>query len=348
MGQAESVRDVIVVSGACVVGTWLADLIQGIGSVSPGLEVHRADDDGLFPDIGRTEGARRVLLVTALSRRLTEIVASHNMVVISAQDDPVDSVRFIKVSHGMDFLQGLREQTRIATSNYVLAGNPLARIVARGTSETAHAVIRSVTNLTGAHLEHDEAERLLTRFGGPPDESWPLEKALEGGVQNYLRLDRLAEQISAEEATIVRGALSPLVLGVSNRKISNVIWPRTVFLSGDNPGNIAPQITDLTGSARILYYGPYLCLPPGTWNVGVNFTVSSSVKETPFRITVWCANEPIAKAWFRPSGGGVYEGSFSMRHVAADQSIEIHFMNDEGVIEGYVSFGEMTFTLVSW
>jgi hypothetical protein len=347
LGQADNVHDIIVVSGSCVVGSWLVDLIHAVASVSPSSVVHRADDDELFPDIGRMGGGKRVLLVTALNRRLMKIVAEGRAKALAVQDDPVDSVRFIRASNGSDFLEALREQTRIASSNYVLADNPYVHVIARGTADTAHAVIKSVIMFLCAEVETSDSDDLLIRFGGPLNASWSLERALEERGQNYVRLDHLANEVSVEEAMVVRGSLSPLVAGVFNHNISDVVWARTVFLAGDSPGSVAPQITDLTGSARILYYGPYLYLPPGSWNVRISFRVSASVNDTPFRITVWCDNEPIAKAWFRPSGGGVYEGSFGMRHVAPDQSIEIHFMNDEGVIEGHVSFGEMTFTLAS-
>ena len=72
--------------------------------------------------------------------------------------------------------------------------------------------------------------------------------------------------------------------------------------------------------------------------------VRYEVRGTPFRLIVYCTGEAIAKVMLRPSEGGAFEGLFTMRHVAAEKSIEVHFMSDEGTIEGHVALGQMIFT----
>ena len=44
-------------------------------------------------------------------------------------------------------------------------------------------------------------------------------------------------------------------------------WGRELFLSVDVPDGRCPAVVDVTGRARILFYGPYAPLGAGSWRV---------------------------------------------------------------------------------
>ena|SRR6516164_3640670 len=70
---------------------------------------------------------------------------------------------------------------------------------------------------------------------------------------------------SAKENATIDGVLGPLIQMSFRDSAENIIWPIEAFLSGDRPDTPATLVTDLTGGARILYYGPYFYLPSGSW-----------------------------------------------------------------------------------
>ncbi len=346
MVRGGDVHDVIVVSGHCVLGRWLTDLIREICAVA-NVELQAGEGDDIYTDLGRTGEAPRVLLTAALSRRHIDLLEAGKVPVLAVLDDPVDSVRFTRSDKSVGLHDALKEQTRIVATNYALLDNPLVTIIARSFSGSAHDVIAAVVDRLRAEPEPAGLQALLERFGGPLDHPWTLEQALAARVPHYLQLDHLGDAMSADEATIVRQVVSPLALAAVSHEIGTVIWTAKVFFFGDRPNETAPPVADVTGAARIIFYGPYFHLPPGTWKARIVVAFSPEVSGTPFKLVVFCEHDAIAKVILRPTDGGAFEGFFTMRHVAPERPIEIHFNSEEGTIEGHVAFGQITFSRLS-
>ena len=330
-----------------MLGTWVGQFVrEACDRAGDGLELAEGEDDAVFPDLGRGGGSPRVLMVKALSERLMELVATGAVRVVAVLDDPVDSVRFTKAQLGVDMLHAMREQTRVAVANHLYRDNTGVALIQRGFQGSARSVAALLADNLPLVLDQAVRGLVIEQFGGPADEDWTIERALEARVAHYATLASLREVIGADEATIVRQVLSPLVLGAISADIGPITWSSKVFLFGDRPNEVAPAVADVTGAARILYYGPYFHLPPGDWKARFLIAFSPEIRGTPFRLIVYCGGDAIAKVLLRPSEGGAFEGLFTMRHTTPARSIEIHFMNDEGTIEGQVAFGQMIFSRV--
>ena len=163
-----------------------------------------------------------------------------------------------------------------------------------------------------------------------------------------MRLDRLREAIGAEDVAVVRQVLSPMVLGALSRDVGPITWPSRVFLFGDTPDQPAPAVADITGGARVLFYGPYFHLPPGEWAVRMVLAFSSETRGLPFRLQVFARSRMIAWTSFRPAEGGAFEGTFRLSHLEPEQPLEIQLINDEGVLEGHMALGQLTFLRTRW
>ena len=48
-------------------------------------------------------------------------------------------------------------------------------------------------------------------------------------------------------------------------------WARELFLSPDSEGGVCPEVIDVTGRARYLFFGPYIELPSGIWRAEIRF-----------------------------------------------------------------------------
>ncbi|MEQ1608201.1 MAG: hypothetical protein ABL956_04410, partial [Hyphomonadaceae bacterium] len=65
---------------------------------------------------------------------------------------------------------------------------------------------------------------------------------------------------------------------------TRLVWPRTMFNSGDSPDHPCPEIVDLTGRSRILLFGPYFSLPSGFWRVSAFLIADEGAQGAPLRL----------------------------------------------------------------
>lgn len=345
MPRQADVHDTIVIGAESVLGAWVSAFVrEACSRASTETEVRHAGRDHDCDDIGRLGGASRVLLVHHPDRAVMEAVEAGRVPVIGVLDDPVDSVRFVQAVKHCDLLMALRHQTSSAAANHLFLQNPSVTLIHRSFSGSAREVATLLVDEIGLALPEADGGALMSDFCGPADQPWSLEVALQNRVSDHAHLDRLSETISADQAKLVRQVLSPMVLGAIRAEIGTITWPSGVFLFGDKPDEVAPPVADVTGAARIIYYGPYFHLPPGAYQVKIVVAFSVEARGTPFRLTMFCDNRPIAKIMIRPSDGGAFEGTFTMRHVQPEKNIELHFMNDEGMLEGHMALGLVSFT----
>jgi hypothetical protein len=62
-------------------------------------------------------------------------------------------------------------------------------------------------------------------------------------------------------------------------------WDRSIFLSDeDAPAGPCPAAIDVTGRARILFYGPYRLLAPGVWRATVELRFCADAGRRPFTL----------------------------------------------------------------
>lgn len=345
MTIAEDVHDVIVMTGTCVLGAWVADFIRQAYSASERpAEVHSGDGDEILADLGRMHGEARAEIVTAPGRRIMDLVESRELVVTAVLDDPVDSVRYAMVARAMSFESALRHQARAACGHHLLLDNPAVLLIERGSVKPARVVLSSLMAHLKLRVRPDAEAALVEHFAGPEGENLSLEEVLARHVDHYARLDQLKDIVATDEAAAVRQVLSPLVHGAVSSEVGPIAWPTRTFMLGDKPNEAATPVVDLTGGARVIYYGPYLFLPPGEWQARLVVAFSAEAKGIPFRLILMAKDRPIARVTFRPQDGGAFEATFTLRHVNPDHYLEIHLMIDEGTIEGHVALGQLVFT----
>ena len=130
----------------------------------------------------------------------------------------------------------------------------------------------------------------------------------------------------------------------AGQEASPIVWPTKVFFSGDNPDSPAPLAADLTGGARILYYGPYLHLPAGRWTARMLVGFSAGSRGTPFSIEVY-GSKLLARATMVPQAKGIFTASFKFSNDAPYDAIEIRVRTDRGAIEGQFALGRGQFLL---
>ena len=210
-------------------------------------------------------------------------------------------------------------------------------VLVRERGASAHAAIAQVLRAFGFSLSDPAAAALVERFAGARD--MPLAKAIErfpagtsGGVVPPL------DDITAG---LVAKTIAPIFQATS--KPEKIIWPRVIFFNGDRPGEPALPWVEVAGGARILYYGPYLHLPRGRWNVSSTLCFSDDLESTVFSIEVVWGTRPLGRGRVRPQRAGTFYAAFDVDVPSGAEAIEVRISTDQGSIFGRMALIEVAF-----
>lgn len=115
-------------------------------------------------------------------------------------------------------------------------------------------------------------------------------------------------------------------------------WSERLFLYDERAARNwdAPGQLDITGRPRILVYGPYFALPPGTWKVRLRFATDHEAGRREYRLD-WGTPTEFTSAPFRLRKGGVYEAEME-HHWTRSEPAELRVLLMEGVIDGRFDF----------
>ncbi len=204
-----------------------------------------------------------------------------------------------------------------------------------------------------AILEHFDFDLTAEQYAalrqnhlGPRGEDADLESSLQACVAGYEGLEETRARFLAKEISMIGGVLAPLLQMSFRREAEPIVWPTEAFLSGDRPDTAASLVVDLTGGARILYYGPYFYLPVGTWRLRMTVGFSAGVRRTPFSVEVFAGagEQLLAIATMVPEAKGIYHASFSFIHEDVAKPVEVRLRTDRGAIEGRLALGRVEFS----
>jgi hypothetical protein len=329
-----SSADVIVVGAPSVLSVWGFDLVRIIAAQLASAKictVDRTDEVEVVPE--NPDRPRVICLVQYPSGSLVHIIRSAQLPVIAFIDEPIDSVRYMREALGCTFIEALRAQTAAAVVYKELRNNPGATLINRSTGGTAGTVAAQVLGRLSLGLDASAVTRLTEKF------SLPLELALRRHVAGYLAPDTLT-MTSNEDAAVIGQVLRPMILMATAQKAEPICWPNSVFLFGDQPDKRAPPTAEVTGPARIIFYGPYFHLPAGRWQVRMIISFSDDPLGIPFSVEVH-GSALIAKAIIKPNGEGTFQVSFSMTHDKPQDALELRIRNDEAAIEGRISLSQV-------
>jgi hypothetical protein len=107
------------------------------------------------------------------------------------------------------------------------------------------------------------------------------------------------------------GALASYINYFDSGELTPINWARELFFKGDQPGERASWIIDITGRARCLLQGPGILVAAGNWLVTVKLLFSREATEHEFLVELH-ADRPIGVATVRPEREGGLEVSFPL------------------------------------
>jgi hypothetical protein len=329
----KTARDVILVALPTAIGRWLiARTVFRLQQSGKQVELVYVDRHDEVYRKSKQESQKKVTVFASYypSRALLNYAAEFNINVVVGLTDATASVEDMCAVNQCSFLEALRACSASAALLTEFAG-----------LENKN----SVMFLTGAEQASDVDAKLTKAFGFPGGAS-TLNGTLDDAIfadlgenrQQYAMISALPER----NLEIARTSLGPLIRRLGDDRRSTISWPHDVFLSGDRPGSTADRISDITGPARVIYYGPYLHLPNGNWQVRLLIGFSNDIDDMTFSVEL-LTDEPLVSARLTPEKGGAYKAQFPLRFTQAEKPIEIRIRSEAGAIEGKIVLQSVDF-----
>lgn len=306
-------------------------LEKALRRIAPSLSVVRLDRFDTIPDLGIHKG-RRLILSMFPSPAFAEACLESETRSLVFADDLVEAVRHNRAAHGIP----LQEALRPVSAGLVLAG-PFARsqlglIIGRELRGAPADILKMLLEHFELIVSDEAAETVCREIGFE-------EVALS---ENLRQRYRQLPEVSDEDHHIITQALGGLRVHLEQPAPGDVSWPRQCFLSGDKPSTTAPVAVEVTGRARIIFYGPYLHLPRGRWKVRGLMGFSKDIRGMPFTIEV-ASTELLGRARIFAERGGIFDFEFEANVTAPHEPIEVRTMSEQGAIEGHMGLVSIDF-----
>jgi hypothetical protein len=337
-----SPNDAIVVGAPSVLSSLCFGLVRAAAE-HVRAEIRLVDRNDNVEELSTAPNRARVFwLAQYPSPSLVDIIRGSRVPTVACLDELKDAVRYLKESVGCTFLEALRAHTAAATVCGAFFDNPSVLLVERRADSTTGRIAGQMLDHLRLDMTFPAKKSLIEQFAGEAGATaWPLERLLSRRVVGYLAPGKTST-ISADEAAVIEQVLAPMTRMSIGRDVRPICWPSSVFLFGDRPNERAPLVADITGAARIIFYGPYFHLPAGRWQVQIVLGFSYDIFGTPFSIEVH-GSTLVAKAFVRPDGEGIFSASFSMTHTRPQDPLELRVRNEEGAIEGRIGLARVQF-----
>lgn len=298
------------------------------------------DDDPNSP--GPSNGRRdRLIFCHYPSPALLDQIASGRMATVAFLDDPHDCIRYHRRVSGDSFLDALRAQSLAHAFIPSVAESHDATIISRTPSGDAGPLIKAVLDRLALTLQPAQLDGLLERQGGG---TGSLEDALARAAgQNYQPPGSWTP--TEVERRLVDQVLGPLLALGTGRAASwsdgaeEIYWSPDLFMMGDSPDEPPLKVIDVTGGARVIVFGPYMFLPPGSYDLTWQVALSSDLRGLPFEVS--CVSgpglTPLGKIRFEALSGGAFASTLRIRHTLSKDYLQILIRTERGAIQGRIA-----------
>ncbi|GAU82902.1 hypothetical protein BIWAKO_02825 [Bosea sp. BIWAKO-01] len=192
--------------------------------------------------------------------------------------------------------------------------------------------------LAAGDVAQSRLQTACAPFGGP-------DKRLQDAVLEWEAAQNFPE-LTADEEQLAECVLGGLYKYVEDGAPGTLTWPGRAFLLGDSPGTTAPTILEVTGRARIIFYGPYFHLPRGRWKMRISFGFSHDIRGLPLNIQIASATL-LGEVRILAERSGIFAVNCEVVVTDPHEPIEVRTMNEQGAIEGHVALASVELTYLA-
>ncbi|MGH7047415.1 MAG: hypothetical protein ACREE2_13625 [Stellaceae bacterium] len=263
-------------------------------------------------------------------RLQSEIIAAQRPYLV-AVGDPRSALRNLSERMG----HGVPEATRAVASSCAailrLTKSPGALVMTGGDATDPIAIGRAIAGHFELPATPDQiaaAVAELNETGIPADQ-----------VEDSVWWDGLGDR----ERAVINGALLPYLPGADAKPM---LWePELFFINEDPPAPTPVRATrhvDLTGRARIIVYGPFINLPPGSWTANVVLGFSAETAGMSFMVEIFAGHQ-LCTTRVEPPGEQITEVNLNFTiDNSVDQPVEVRIANERPAFDGRLAVGQVT------
>ncbi|RUP08794.1 hypothetical protein [Hyphomicrobium sp.] len=333
----------IIVGAHGVFITWVFDVVRRLAARAPHARVVQIDrEDGIL-SFGKDY---QIYLSNYPGPAAIDAIGRGDLSVIAVVEDPADILAFQRTVIGLSHLQSIRAQTTSAVANFAIGQSDRVTVLSRDNSTDAKAVVHSIARSLQIGLGRDEIDAVVNEVADASGGD-SLEAALKQHVRDYLAPIRFSlGDGQIDQLNLARSVMDPLLAMAKGSAVRPISWPTPVFKFSGDPELPPPEVIDVAGPARTLYYGPYFHLPPNRYRVEAFLAFSEEIEDVPFVLEFYGErfdNLALARARIERRKAGGYRGYFVLNHVDALQSLEIRLIVERGVERGRLSLIELLF-----
>ncbi|MGA8757181.1 MAG: hypothetical protein WB611_12805 [Stellaceae bacterium] len=269
-------------------------------------------------------------------RLQTEIVQGKRPFVV-AIGDPRAALRNLSERAGYDVGGAARAVASSCAAMLTLTRAPGALVISDGNATDSIAVAAAIADHFEVPTSRSEIATIVSELceaGLTPDHD-----------EDSAWWNGLGER----EQAIVNGALLPYVSHlVTNAELEPFVWEPELFYIFEDPptSSLIPAIrpVDITGRARVLVYGPFINLPPGSWSANVILGFSAEAAGMSFTVEVF-AGRQLSHTYVEPADGQIIEANLHfVIDNSVDQPVQIRVVSGRPAFDGRLALGYVTMT----
>lgn len=253
--------------------------------------------------------------------------------------DPIDVVRDLMAERGIDVCNAIRAASLHFSTLDEIALDQKAIVIRRSAFEyDVEEIVRQLMRVVDREPGLGQIDGLLPGlFPQCQDKGvWSV-----GGVLHMLAtgfVDSSEPRTpKVDDVSLVEQSLGGFCdLGL--RRFVRASWQAGLFSSMDTGGRQVPSPLAMAGPARVVVYGPYVCLSRGRWWGTARFKVEDNFGRICYRLDVF-DDQPIFELDFLSPETGFVECTFEFTCRDERCPIQVRLTQRAGAIEGQLEFG---------
>ncbi|MBU1213222.1 MAG: hypothetical protein KJ587_18435 [Alphaproteobacteria bacterium] len=338
--EGRSVLADAVVGPHSVLTSWVFDVVERLSNVAkerPIIRIDRFDAVEFFAD------PRPVYLTNYPGNRLIQAIADGDVRSTVVLEDPLDVGGYLSRALGIDAMETIRSQSASAVANLEIGRSEQVYFLDRMTEKPVGRIVVELDRHLDFKTSPDRLAAVTEVSSRGLGAEAKLEDVLAKSDIHYAPLLRRYGNAQVSELQLASlQVLEPLLAMARGDTFRPVVWPNIVFKFGDDPAKAPPLEAEIGGPSRVLFFGPYLYLPPARYRAESVLYFSEEITEVPFVVEFHCGTL-LAKARIEKQRAGAYRGYCLIDHRDATSTVEVRIRNEQGVKHGRLSLIELLF-----
>lgn len=319
-----------------------------------GNKIMRALGDAVFPDCYHIHASSieelrdavlgrktpNILLYSENPERdLVSVTSRINPAAVVFYEDPSDIAGYLLRHRKVVWPAALQVACQnIATMAEALASPACLRLERSGDA-TLGGIIERIARHFGLALTPFHWKEIIAALDldGPGQLNEPIETLMAALFDDYRPPAFGIYELTADVVQLMEQVYGPLRRVHEPGPLHEIRWPVGVFFSQTSQKQISGVTQDpinLLGPARYLYFGPYLCLPPGKWSLQAVFEVNENLSYNKVEVDICQGDSVLSYGLFDIPVRGKFEVLTEIEINQPERPLEFRIFMKEGAIEG--------------